>query len=233
MAPARSRRRPRAGPEATPGPSGSDRPLPAERPTDPTRRDGGERLTGRHLCGDRLRRKPFRDRSHAPGDLAGMPVISPEPGDFVEHRGDGIDLLGPFECLSSPRDSARSKEHESAIEVGQGHERRPQLIEIRGLIEPLTPGEDAAGDRLELIVGRLLRPGREDIDARRQDEGGHVRRLGHGLGSHDGGGEILLPEEIEVDERDFRILGTGTSGLFRLEQGQAQFPHFAQRESTS
>ena len=55
---------------------------------------------------------------------------------------------------------------------------------------------------------------------------------GQGLGLHHGGGEFLPPEEIVVDEPDFRVVGSGAASLFRLEQGQTELPHLAQREST-
>ena len=87
--------------------------------------------------------------------------------DFIEYRAHGIMLLGVLERLSSQRDSARSKVDKSPIEVRQCDERWPRLIEIGGLIKPAAPGENLLGDRVELAVGRLFRPRREDVDARR------------------------------------------------------------------
>ena len=104
--------------------------------------------------------------ARAPRRLRGVPVIGLEPGDFVEYRARRDNVVGWLECLSSERDSACSKEDQPSIEVRQGHERRPRKIEILGLIEPTTQGEDTLGDRVELVVGRVFRPHREDVDAR-------------------------------------------------------------------
>lgn len=75
--------------------------------------------------------------------------------------------LGVFECLPSLRDLARSKVDKPSIEVGQGHERWLDLIEIWGLIESTTPGEDLLGSRFELFAGHLFCMHGENVDARR------------------------------------------------------------------
>ena len=85
----------------------------------------------------------------------------------MEHRTYGIDPVRVFECFSSLGDPARSEEHEAPVEVRQGQQRLPRLFAVRGLIEPATPVEDSPSSRLELVSGRLLRLGREDVDARR------------------------------------------------------------------
>ena len=45
-----------------------------------------------------------------------MMIIGLEPRELVEHRTNGIDLLGSFECLSSLGDAARSEMHDSPVE---------------------------------------------------------------------------------------------------------------------
>jgi len=146
-------------------------------------------------------------------------IIGLEPGELVEHQTDGVDLTGAFECVSSLWDSARSEVHESPVEVTQGLERLPRLIKIRGLIETTTQREHAFGDRLEKVVGHLLRLGREDVDACRQDQGRHSRRFGDGFGLRNRGGQILEPQEIEVDEDDRWVPRSLVSSLLHFQQG--------------
>lgn len=122
---------------------------------------------GRRSGGDRPQRVLLGDRSHVPGDLAGMSIIGLKAGNFLKHRSCRIDLPGVVECLSSPSDPAGSEQDETSIEVRQGQQRRPCLITIRSLIEPLTQSQDSLGDRLELLVGRLLGMDRQDVDAGR------------------------------------------------------------------
>ena len=85
----------------------------------------------------------------------------------MEHRIFGIDPRRMFRSVSRLGDPARSEEHEAPVEARQGQQRLPRLFAVRALIQPATPVEDSPSSRLELVSGRLLRLGREDVDARR------------------------------------------------------------------
>src|SRR5208337_1028943 len=114
--PGRGHRAPEETPSPAPAPTGTGRRSRSGRAI----RCGGGRKTWRELCGNRPRwNPPLRERSHAPRDLAGVSVVSLEPGDLIEHRTFGIDSVSLFECFSSLGDPPRSEKHEAAVELGQ------------------------------------------------------------------------------------------------------------------
>ena len=96
-----------------------------------------------------------------------MVIVYLQLHDLIERRASGVDLMSTLECLPGLRDSPCTKQNHPAVEVRQSHKRIACLIEIRGLIQSTTQGENVLSHRRELIVRRLLGLRCENVDARR------------------------------------------------------------------